>query len=58
MRKITAVAIYRGKNGFTTYVSIEGEREALKIKAAEFDEIHLPGQTIRAKKTEQSTELY
>ena len=57
MRKITAVAIYRGKD-FTTYVSVQGEREAVKIKASVFEEIYLPGQSIHVKKTEQGTELY
>lgn len=57
LRKITAVAIYRGKD-FTTYVSVQGEREAVKIKASVFEEIYLPGQSIHVKKTEQGTELY
>ena len=57
-RKITAVAIYRGKIGFLQFVSIEKEREAVKLSAQNFDEIYLPGSFVSVKYSEgKITEL-
>ena len=52
LKRITAVAIYRAKQGFTQYVSLEGEKEAVKLIAEDFSEIFLPGESKSVKYVE------